>query len=174
VETAASGQVSRDYELTAQIGTQESWDAFLAKYPTGFYAELARAQLARLATVSSDTEIRGRLARFIEFGHLGETGVDHYAPEVDYYNQGLVSREVVLQDILAYKRRWPIQSYFLKPATLEITSLGSGRYAATFSLTFTHSNGPKKITGEARKQLILKYDNGEFFITSVREIAQRQ
>jgi hypothetical protein len=134
---------------------------------------LARAQLAKLASVGSNAEIRGRLARFIEFEHLGGISIDQYAPQVDYYNQGLVSREVVLQDIVAHGRSWPTQSYFLKPGTLEITDLGSGQYSATFSLTFAKSNGPKKISGEARKQLILLYDNGHFYITYVREIAQR-
>ena len=59
VESTASAQVSRDYELTAQIGTPESWNAFLAKHPTGFYAELARAQSAiALLLASSASAIR--------------------------------------------------------------------------------------------------------------------
>ncbi|HSR06530.1 MAG TPA: hypothetical protein VLM42_05225, partial [Bryobacteraceae bacterium] len=38
-----------DYELTAQIGTKEAWDSFLASHPTGLYADLARAQNSKLA-----------------------------------------------------------------------------------------------------------------------------
>jgi len=38
----------RDYELAAQINTREIWDAFLETHPTGFYANLARAQRAKL------------------------------------------------------------------------------------------------------------------------------
>jgi uncharacterized caspase-like protein len=38
-----------DYELTAQIGTKEAWDSFLASHPTGLYANLARAQNSKLA-----------------------------------------------------------------------------------------------------------------------------
>jgi uncharacterized caspase-like protein len=37
-----------DYELTAQIGTKEAWDSFLASHPTGLYANLARAQNNKL------------------------------------------------------------------------------------------------------------------------------
>jgi hypothetical protein len=36
-----------DYELAAQVGTKESWDAFLELYGTGFYADLARAQRSK-------------------------------------------------------------------------------------------------------------------------------
>jgi uncharacterized caspase-like protein len=38
----------RDYEFAMQVGTRAGWDAFLAAHPTGFYADLARAQRAKL------------------------------------------------------------------------------------------------------------------------------
>ena len=38
----------RDYEFAMQVGTRAAWDAFLAAHPTGFYADLARAQRAKL------------------------------------------------------------------------------------------------------------------------------
>ncbi|MBI5319877.1 MAG: caspase family protein [Bradyrhizobium sp.] len=41
--------VRRDYELALQIGTRDVWTAFLAQYPEGFYASLAKGQLARIA-----------------------------------------------------------------------------------------------------------------------------
>ncbi|WBL77398.1 caspase family protein [Bradyrhizobium xenonodulans] len=37
-----------DYELAAQVGTRETWDSFLAKHPTGFFANLARGQNSKL------------------------------------------------------------------------------------------------------------------------------
>jgi uncharacterized caspase-like protein len=37
-----------DYELAAQVGTKEAWDSFLAKHPSGFFANLARGQNAKL------------------------------------------------------------------------------------------------------------------------------
>jgi uncharacterized caspase-like protein len=37
-----------DYDLIAKIGTKGAWEAFLAQHPTGFYADLAREQLAKL------------------------------------------------------------------------------------------------------------------------------
>ncbi|MCS3727927.1 caspase family protein [Bradyrhizobium betae] len=41
--------VRRDYELALQIGAREVWAAFLAQYPDGFYASLAKGQLNRIA-----------------------------------------------------------------------------------------------------------------------------
>jgi hypothetical protein len=38
----------RDYEFASQVGTKEAWDSFLALHGTGFYADLARGQRAKL------------------------------------------------------------------------------------------------------------------------------
>jgi len=50
-EPVASGDqttaMRRDYELAAQIGNSAAWQAFLRQYQTGYYADLARAQLAK-------------------------------------------------------------------------------------------------------------------------------
>lgn len=40
--------IRRDYELALQIATREVWTAFLAQYPDGFYASLAKGQLHRI------------------------------------------------------------------------------------------------------------------------------
>jgi uncharacterized caspase-like protein len=42
----------RDYELAAQVGTTEAWDAFLARHPSGYYADLARSARGKLAVVA--------------------------------------------------------------------------------------------------------------------------
>jgi hypothetical protein len=44
------GDVRRDYELAERVGTREVWTAFLAQYPDGLYATLAKAQLNKLAS----------------------------------------------------------------------------------------------------------------------------
>ena len=40
--------VKADYELVQKIGSKRAWDVFLGTHPTGFYAELARAQIEQL------------------------------------------------------------------------------------------------------------------------------
>ncbi|MGZ8367534.1 MAG: caspase family protein [Rhodoplanes sp.] len=40
--------LQRDYEFAERIGTQEAWESFLQAHSTGYYAGLARAQLAKL------------------------------------------------------------------------------------------------------------------------------
>jgi hypothetical protein len=45
-----NSSLRQDYELAAQINTKAAWEAFLKNYPTGFYADLARAALGKLDT----------------------------------------------------------------------------------------------------------------------------
>jgi hypothetical protein len=43
-----SNETWRDYESAVRVGTAEALDAFLGSHPSGFYADLARAQRAKL------------------------------------------------------------------------------------------------------------------------------
>src|SRR6202521_1406693 len=47
-EAAVASDARRGYELAAQVGNKEAWDAFLTAHADGFYADLARAQRAKL------------------------------------------------------------------------------------------------------------------------------
>jgi uncharacterized caspase-like protein len=42
-------EARRDYELAVQVGNRDALNAFLAQYPDGFYANLVKIQLAKLA-----------------------------------------------------------------------------------------------------------------------------
>src|SRR5438105_8922117 len=42
-------EARRDYELALQIGNKDALNAFLTQYPAGFYANLARIQLAKIS-----------------------------------------------------------------------------------------------------------------------------
>ena len=46
---SAQGEVRRDYELALQIGNRSALNAFLAQYPDGFYSNLAKLQLDKIA-----------------------------------------------------------------------------------------------------------------------------
>ena len=47
--SSAQADARKDYELALQIGNKEALNAYLAQYPDGFYASLAKLQLAKIA-----------------------------------------------------------------------------------------------------------------------------
>jgi uncharacterized caspase-like protein len=55
-----------DYEYAAQIGTKDVWDSFIEKHPTGFYANLARAQVKRLVAAEQSQAVADNARRDAE------------------------------------------------------------------------------------------------------------
>lgn len=48
-------ELRRDYEYAERVGTIGGWESFLKAHPSGFYADLARAQLNKLAAEQAST-----------------------------------------------------------------------------------------------------------------------
>ena len=51
----AQAEARRDYELALEIGNKSALNAFLAQYPAGFYASLAKLQLDKI--VAEETRV---------------------------------------------------------------------------------------------------------------------
>jgi uncharacterized caspase-like protein len=51
----SNAELRRDYEYAERVGTREGWESFLKSHPTGFYADLARAQLSKLDAEQAST-----------------------------------------------------------------------------------------------------------------------
>ena len=49
---SSQADARRDYELTMQVGSKAALEAFLAQYPDGFYATLARSELDKIAAAA--------------------------------------------------------------------------------------------------------------------------
>jgi Caspase domain len=52
-EFSSTHDIRTDYELAEKIGTSQAWQVFLGTHPNGFYSDLARVQLGRLAGEAS-------------------------------------------------------------------------------------------------------------------------
>jgi len=67
--------VRQDYELAERIGTKLVWDAFINKYPSGFYTEAAKAQRDKLAAevATAEATIKANAAR-LEQARLATEG----------------------------------------------------------------------------------------------------
>lgn len=46
---ASANDIKADYELVQKIGSKRAWEVFLGTHPSGFYADLARAQIEALS-----------------------------------------------------------------------------------------------------------------------------
>jgi uncharacterized caspase-like protein len=73
-------EMRRDYELALQVGNRAALNAFLVRYPDGFYASLARLQLEKIATAEAQaaTTEKAKLAEQ-ERVRLAATGAQREA-----------------------------------------------------------------------------------------------
>ena len=53
--TDSNAELRRDYEYAERVGTKGGWESFLKNHPTGFYSDLARAQLSKLSAEQAST-----------------------------------------------------------------------------------------------------------------------
>ena len=53
-------KLRKDYELAAAVNTKPAWDAFIANYPKGFYADLARAARSKLDAAPTTTVVAAK------------------------------------------------------------------------------------------------------------------
>lgn len=56
-----NAEIRADYQLTKEVGTLEAWDYFLKQHGSGFYADLAKAQRAKLVAVQSAPKADARV-----------------------------------------------------------------------------------------------------------------
>jgi hypothetical protein len=169
----------RDYEFAERAGTKAAWDAFLARYPIGYYADLARANRGKLEVLAStvaprpptDPAIRNRIIQFVEEELLNDR--EQYAARVDYFDKGMVNRDVVLADQASHAKAWPVRTNSLVPDTMRIVPLGIGQYRVSFMFKFHKSNGPKQVNGQAWSDVILKLENNKILVTGIKEVVEK-
>jgi hypothetical protein len=54
---AVNSDVKADYELVEKISSKKAWEVFLGTHKTGFYADLAREQLAKFASLEQPASL---------------------------------------------------------------------------------------------------------------------
>ncbi|MBT9290081.1 caspase family protein [Prosthecodimorpha staleyi] len=111
---------------------------------------------------------RSRVRDFIVYEYLKETA--RYAESVDYYQKGLVRRDFVLADQIAFQNRWPIRSFQLIEETLQVATFSSDKLIVTFKIMYRHARSDKTTSGVSAVQLTLRHLQGSFVVEAVKEV----
>jgi uncharacterized caspase-like protein len=61
-----AAELRKDYEYAERVGTKQGWESFLKSHPTGFYADLARAQLSKLSAEQASTSAADKAKKAAE------------------------------------------------------------------------------------------------------------
>jgi hypothetical protein len=106
-----------------------------------------------LSTTPSRPNLSEFVRDFVTSGNYGDPAVESsfYAEEVDYFDDGKVSKEFVVKDIEKYNQRWPKRSYWVDgdPAIRTMDPQGD-MVRAVVTLKFSVQNGQKPSEDRAR------------------------
>lgn len=137
-------------------------------------SQTTEAESAPPATASADDfnpeRLRDYVAAFVLAGLDRNVGAEteFFADRVQYYDQGIMDREKIRQDLKRYDERWP-ERHFWVAGSINIEPQNDERLQVTFPLGFKLRNGNKQLSGKVEKTLVLERAGDDLQIVAVNE-----
>jgi Trypsin-like peptidase domain len=124
-------------------------------------------------------EIEASLASFVEqFIAAGQSSSDpllelsFYADKVDYFDNGLVNRAFIAEDIQKYASRWPRRRFWIDgEIRTRIVNRQEGIAETTFRLKFAVQNLKKTVAGTCDDVLLIRYVGSRAEIVAIKSTA---
>jgi len=145
-----------------------------ASAPPATVAEPSEPASAPPATGSVDEfstdRLRDYVTAFVLAGLDKNVGAEaeFYADRVEYYDQGVMDREKIREDLKRYDERWP-ERHFWVAGKINVEPQSENRVRVTFPLGFKLRNGNRSVTGKTNKSLILEAAGDDLQIIAVTE-----
>jgi peptidoglycan hydrolase-like protein with peptidoglycan-binding domain len=125
------------------------------------------------AGISTD-RLRDYVAAFVLAGLDRNVGAEteFFADRVQYYDQGIMDRENIREDLKRYDERWP-ERHFWVAGAIDVEPQSDNRVRVTFPLGFKLRNANKTLNGKVEKTLVLEPAGDDFQIVAVNEQKSR-
>jgi hypothetical protein len=118
----------------------------------------------------STERLRDYVGAFVLAGldpHVGSEA-DFFADRVKYYDQGVIDREQIRNDLQDYAAHWP-QRRFWFVGNIKIEPQHRKRVRVTFPLRYELRNGATSSSGTINKTLVLERAGEDLQIVEVNE-----
>ena len=118
----------------------------------------------------SAERLRDYVAAFVLAGLDKNVGAEaeFFADRVNYYDQGVMDREKIRQDLKRYDERWP-ERHFWVAGKVSVEPQSEKRVRVTFPLGFKLRNGNKQSSGKVNKTLVVEPAGDDLQIVAVNE-----
>jgi peptidoglycan hydrolase-like protein with peptidoglycan-binding domain len=119
--------------------------------------------------ISTD-RLRDYVGAFVLAGLDPRVGAeaDFFADRVQYYDQGVMSREQIREDLKQYAARWPERRFWFA-GDITIEPQNSNQLRVTFPLRYELRNGAQHSSGKIDKTLVLELVGDDQQIVAVNE-----
>jgi peptidoglycan hydrolase-like protein with peptidoglycan-binding domain len=156
----------------------EPWRA-LREQDREFLKELNSAQPTQTEEQTSQADLSEQIRDFIAgFVVVGidenvEAELQFYAPQANYYDSGVVTKDFIRRDIRRYNQKWPTRRYWLVGDIRILNDLQADPVEVQYQIKYAVKNPQEERTGAAIKTVKLQRTESGLEITSVRERAFR-
>jgi peptidoglycan hydrolase-like protein with peptidoglycan-binding domain len=165
----ASRQSSPAATAAARIQSETSTvGSPLPENATPAQASAATSDSAPL-NISTD-RLRDYVGAFVLAGLDPRIGAeaDFFADRVQYYDQGVMSREQIREDLKQYAARWPERRFWFA-GDITVKPQNGNRLRVTFPLRYELRNGGQRSSGQIDKTLVLELVGDDQQIVAVNE-----
>jgi peptidoglycan hydrolase-like protein with peptidoglycan-binding domain len=141
----------------------------LPENATAVQASATTSNSSSARNVSAE-RLRDYVGAFVLAGldpHVGAEA-DFFADRVRYYDQGVIGREKVREDLQRYAARWPERRFWLA-GDITIEPQSGNRVRVTFPLRYQLGSGAKHSSGKIDKTLVLEPAGDDLQIVAVSE-----
>ena len=169
-KTAADPAQRSETWRTLRKGEQQTANGPNTSSPGSDQSTPAVAAETSPALNVSAERLRDYIAAFVLAGldpHVGAE-VDFFADRVQYYDQGVIGREKIREDLRRYAARWPERRFWLAGDVATEPQNGN-RVRVTFPLRYELRNGTKHLSGKIDKTLMLEPAGDDLQIVAVTE-----
>lgn len=120
--------------------------------------------------VLSQERLRDYVGAFVLAGLDPRVGaeLEFFADRVNYYDQGVVSRDKIRKDLKSYNQRWPQRRFWLA-GEVKITPQPDSSLRVTFPLRYQLSNARERSSGKVQKTLNVEVTGEDLQIVGVSE-----
>jgi peptidoglycan hydrolase-like protein with peptidoglycan-binding domain len=166
----ASRQSSPAAPGTARIQSEtQPVGAPLPENATAAQALAATSNSSSPQNISTD-RLRDYVGAFVLAGLDPRVGAeaDFFADRVGYYDQGVLGRDKVREDLQQYAARWPKRRFWFA-GDMTVEPQEGNRVRVTFPIRYELRNGAKHSSGKIDKTLVLELVGDDLQIVAVNE-----
>jgi peptidoglycan hydrolase-like protein with peptidoglycan-binding domain len=141
----------------------------LPENATAAQASAATSNSSSAPNVSTE-RLRDYVGAFVLAGLDPRVGAeaDFFADRVGYYDQGVMNREQIREDLKQYAARWPERRFWFA-GDMTVEPQNGNRVRVTFPLRYELRNGAQHSSGKIDKTLMLEMVGEDLQIVAVSE-----
>ncbi len=96
-----------------------------------------------------------------------------YAPNVNYYDKGIVDGEFIRKDVIEFRRRWPRRKYELLSDPVAHAGRQLNQYVVTYRAGFALGDRGDEDRGTSDVTAVIQDDDGTYTIIAVQENVEK-